>query len=130
MSEIIIIKSEADRQRAIDFIRDLPIDKPHKMEVKLHRKKRTLNQNSLYWKWMTILGDETGHSAEEMHIICLQKFAPVKLIEAFGTVSAMRSSSAMNTAEMSDYMTQIMAMGVEFDIQLPTPQDLGYEQTW
>ena len=44
------------------------------IRIKLRSNNRSKEQNSLYWKWINILSNETGFQVEEMHELVKYKF--------------------------------------------------------
>ncbi len=44
------------------------------IELREIKKKRTFDQNSLYWLWLTVLQVETGMDKDELHLLYRAKF--------------------------------------------------------
>ena len=44
------------------------------IRIKVRTNNRTTEQNSLYWKWINIMSEETGFTKEEMHELIKYKF--------------------------------------------------------
>ena len=124
-----IIRNESDKDKAQAHIKALNIDKPWKMELKPYRKNRSLAQNSLYWQWITCIGNELGYIKDEMHAIMAHMFLPEKLVEYDGKqIKQDRSTSRLNTKQFTEYLESIdrWAAG-DMGIVLPSPEDLYYE---
>ena len=47
------------------------------IRIKVRTNNRTTEQNSLYWKWINIMSEETGFTKEEMHELIKYKFLKV-----------------------------------------------------
>lgn len=125
----IIIRDETGRKRAIDLLLVLNLTKPWEITVEPHRKKRTLSQNALYWKWLdevvTAVARETGDDKDAIHQVFKEKFLKAKTIEALGVTTYEYSTKDLTTVEMSEYMTRIHAwVTSELGILLPMPEDM------
>jgi len=60
------------------------------------KKSRSLQQNKLWWLYMSFLSDHIGYSKEEMHEICKFKFLKrEKVIEGTGEVLYTRNTHAL-----------------------------------
>jgi hypothetical protein len=124
----IFIDCDAKRNDAITAIVKLIIDKKNKwcFEIKKYRKKRSLDQNSLYWMWMSILEKEsgTGYIKEEFHEYFLRYFG-IFSKEMFES-NLYKRTSEMTTIEMYEYMEKIRHFCLTnefFHIILPLPDD-------
>lgn len=108
-----IVRSEEGRQRALQVIASLDLAKPWEIIVAPHRKKRTLSQLGLYWKWINEVAEmvarETGHDADEIHEFFKQKFLPPEVIEINGEIIERRTTTNKSTVEMTAYMDRIYA---------------------
>lgn len=124
MTDIILV-GEAQRAHAIALISKLDLSKRWKVTVARHQNKRSLNQNSLYWKWLGIIAQETGHEADELHEYFKAKFLPPVFVELEGEAEAIRrSTTKLNTQDMSDYMDKVNAFAAsQLGIILPQPDD-------
>jgi hypothetical protein len=63
----IVVISEETRRRAIEIIKALPLDPKHEVSIREKVKDRSADQNALYWKWLTVIGNELGESKEDVH---------------------------------------------------------------
>jgi len=131
MPEPIRISDDRGKKIVIGLIEGLNLDKPWSVEIKPYRKKRTLSQNGLYWKFLDVVvqavHDETGNDKEDIHAFFKAQFLPVRTV-AIGseTRSVPVSTTKLSTAEMGDYMTKIQAWcGSELGLLLPDPRDYG-----
>ena len=107
----------------IDFMMSIDITKPMRFECSVIREKRSLNQNSLLWLWMTALekDSETGYTRDEFYQFFLEKFAPRR--EIF-TNLVIVTTSQMDSKQMSEFLDNIQRFAiVELQFKLPDPND-------
>lgn len=130
--QTIIVNDRAGAERTGAFIANMPLPYAMKVTVEKNVKKRTLPQNSLYWDWLTIIGDHLGYDKEEMHDVFREKFLPVEIIEVCGVRKKKLTSTsdpAFTTADMSAYMEKIDRFAAqELGILLPHPDDQWHQQ--
>ena len=105
--------TEKDRaKRYIDSLNeDFSVGKPS----------RTPRQNSAYWLWLVIIGQDLGYHKDELHEAFLDEFAPRE--EVLGRNVIVRTS-AMNTSQMSKYMERIKAFATDHFIRLPEEDEM------
>lgn len=123
-----IVRDDYVRGRVLDLIAKLDLSKPWEITVEPHRARRSLNQNSLYHKWVGIVAAETGHSHDEVHEFLKAEFLPPRHVEIGGRTRECRpSTTALKIDEMSQYMNQVYAWaGSTLGIILPVPEELGH----
>lgn len=119
--------------RVADLVRDLNCDgKQWDVEIKPHKKQRSVRANNLYWKWLTIIGDEIGYTKDELHDVFREKFLPVTEVEVFGVrrhVLTSTSDPDFTTDKMSAYMHHIDRFAAQdLGIMLPRPEDDAYTE--
>ena len=126
MKDRFIVRTEAVRQRLLSKISKLDLEKPHEVAIKPYVKKRSLDQNALYWKWLTIIHEETGQDKDDLHEIMMRKFLEPRYVgipheqkDAYRIYSTKR----LTTAQFSEYMEKINAWASDFGIALPHPED-------
>ena len=124
----VIIRDEGMRTRVVQHIANLNIAKPWAITIEPYRKKRSLSQNSLMWKWVNEVAehvrDATGQDADDIHEFFKVKFLPSKIVEINGETIEYRTTTKLSTAEMSQYMDMIYAwVTTELGLLLPMPQD-------
>ena len=77
------------------------------MTIRERKSKRSIEQNSRYWKLLTELGKHLGYSPDEMHDICRFKFMR-NAIEINGErLPLLKSSTKLTTKEMAEYQEAI-----------------------
>lgn len=149
MKQTIIIPDKERRTLALRVIENLPFEPVHEVIVREFKKDRSAEQNSLYWKWLTIIGNELGESKEELHERYKDKFLVsiferdnpdyAEMIQSLRTVwkqgmhkealslrkriVALTSTTDCNTRQMSEYMTTIEHDAASLSIRLPHPED-------
>ncbi len=127
MPQTLTIANEQSRRRAAEHVAGLSVDgKRWEVTVKRWRKKRTLNQNALYWKWITEVvdhvSDYTGYEKDEVANHCKQEFLPPKIIAIDGKRSHYRTTTNLSTKEMAEYMDRIYRWASqELGLVLPSP---------
>lgn len=130
MKTTIIIKGMDQVRHVIDLLTRLPLDGTKCVEIKDFKKKRSLDQNSLLHKWLTVIADETGNSLEAVKDEMKRKFLGVVMREftypngKVAMLPSLRSTTELNTKEMTTFLNQIEALASEFGIILPHPEDL------
>lgn len=133
MTAPFIISDEAGRQHALDRIAHLDLDqKKWELTVKRHRKRRSLSQNRMYWAWVTevadAVSDYTGYEKDEVHEFFKQNFIPGRRVAIAGMEAVHRTTTKLNTKEMSEYCERIHHWAsMEVGLNLPLPPERGYD---
>lgn len=130
MSAEFTIRDEQSRQFALDSIGRLNVAKPWTVTLAPFRKKRSLSQNALMWKWLDEvaghISETTGYSPEEVHEHMKRKFLTPKRIEIDGEITESYSTRNLTTAEMTDYLNRIYVWATsEMGLFLTNPEDQG-----
>jgi len=129
---IIIIKNNALK----DFILALE-GKNVIVTIEKAKDKRSLQQNALYWEWMSIIGEYVGETKEKMHLIFKRQFLykkfPALDKDVFLNYLATQevdatSTKKLNMREMKEYMDNVNAQAKELGIILPLPEDRFYKE--
>ena len=135
MTENFIIGTLADRQRMIDRIVQLDLDKRWEITVKRHRKRRSNAQGRLYFGWVEEVVkhvvEYTGYEKDEIHDHLKNSFLePGREIQIKGLPDRRRSptTTALDTKEMSEYCNRIYRWAsVELGLALRLPPERGYD---
>lgn len=61
-----IVKTEHDRQRVMDVIRQMPLYPVQKVTIADYKRNRTLEQNAAFHAWCALLAEHTGYTEEEV----------------------------------------------------------------
>lgn len=100
--------------QVIGVLSKMSSDRVYIVDIREYHPKRSLEQNSLYWKWMEelalFLTNSTGQvaSGQDMHEICRDRFLHTKVIEMNGDAFRLsRSTTGLNVSEMGEYMDKI-----------------------
>ncbi len=122
----IIIRDETLRQRAIELIYGLSLDKPWMITVEPFRKKRTLSQNALMHMWVgkvvEAAAEHTGYGHDDMHQHFKEMFLTPQITEISGRISKRWTTTGLSTAEMAEYTDKIYAWASsELGLFLPLP---------
>jgi len=149
MKAKIKVITEIQRQHAIKVLEQLPLDVIHTVEIKPFKKDRSLDQNALYWQWLTIIGNELGESKETLHerykdgflVQIYERDNPeyAEMVQALREVwkhgmkneaislrkriVALTSTTTATTSQMAEYMTEVERRAAELGIRLPHPED-------
>ena len=135
MDQTIAIHTEGMREAACKIVRGLPT--PFEVIVQPIKKKRSLAQNRLYWKWIGEISlqmevpDENGelqkYDRDTWHDLCRMKFLGVKVIK-LGDKEYPRpamSTTKLKVGEFADYLTKIEAHFLSKGVQLTFTDDYG-----
>ena len=101
------IKSEYDRQKAINLLKACDIKKDNLFELKKIYKNRNTSQNSLMWCWYNFLEDETGTPAEQCHEIFKKMYCPFKKVSLKGREIIIQSTKLLDQKEFAEYLEKI-----------------------
>ena len=90
--------------------------------------KRSVNQNDLMWLWFKCIESSTGTDKNDIYMYYCKKFL-CKVIHVGEKVEKVyETSSMLNTAQMSEFMTKIQADAAsELGITIPIPEDKYFE---
>ena len=125
-----IVADERGRQRAMDVLSTLSLDKPWSVVIEPYRKKRTTSQNALMWAWLDqvaqLVHDDTGTDKDDVHEFFKLKFLPVKTIVISGeTKHIPGSTKELSAADMAAYMDKVYAwVTSNLGLILPVPEDV------
>ena len=97
-------------------------------------KKRSLPQNSYYWKLLEIIGEDIGYESEDMHEIFKHKFLKKeKEVMIKGkpfTFEKTISTTKLTTAQFTEYIEKIKRFcAVELAMYLPDANDAYISNT-
>lgn len=115
---LVIVRSDADRQRAADWA----MKAPEGTRIEFKAIKRTLAQNSRMWSMLTDVATQVRWhgqrlTADEWKLLFLdaldRETRTVPSLDGQGVVSLGRSSSDLSRQEMSDMQELIAAFGAK-----------------
>jgi hypothetical protein len=122
------VVNEQTKKAAISYLEKLPEGKRYDVSVTLHRNRRSIPQNSLYWLWLGCISCETGNEVEDLHGYFKDRFLSRK-VEIFGDeYNTGTSTKKLNTAEFTAFLDKVQQFAAGEGIILPNPEDLYFEQ--
>lgn len=96
------------------------MDGEYYIQIKKHYKGRTKPQNDYYWDICTLIAVELGYEKDDIHRYCGDMF----LRDNSGIIPKVKSTTSLNTKEMSDYIEQVRRWAQEeLNIYCPTPEE-------
>lgn len=98
----------------------------YNITIEKWKESRSAQQNRLFWKWMTIMGEDFGYHKDEMHDEMIDLFAPIytgKDILSGKPKQKRYTTSMMDVRQMYDFMNRIDQFAAENNIRLPQPDD-------
>lgn len=110
--EILILHPD-DRKKVYTVLADLDPAKKWKVTVGPYRKVRTKRQAGLMWVWLEEVvrhvHEDTGMDKGEIHDFFKEKFCPPSILEIGGEEVEHKTTTKLDTAQMSKYMDDIRA---------------------
>lgn len=113
--------------------------KPYQVELKPYKRKRSLDQNALYWMWLTELSKyltgkgrkfatkEWCHDAMRHSFLGFEEKEFMNVTTGEVTTSrALRSTTKLNTGGFTFYLEQIEAWALNIGCLLPVPEHSEY----
>jgi hypothetical protein len=125
------ILQHSDKQKVMDYVNRLPGGKKYTVEVKIKREQRSVNQNRLYFLWLSCLMDETGEHKDTLHEYFKQHFLGVDERFVFNKYQIIvpKSTTGLDTKQMTDYLERIQQFAnTELGVVLPNPEDRYWEE--
>jgi len=97
-------------------------DKEVEIRIKVRTNNRSKEQNSLYWKWINILSNETGFQVEEMHELVKYKFLQRNIVNNDGVEEViLKSTTTLTVSEFNKFMNDILYWSNDtLNINLPS----------
>lgn len=122
--------SDSDKEAVKAYVDKLPQGKRFDISIKLHREKRTIDQNRLLFLWIGCVSHETGYFKDEVHEIFKKKFLGTETFEIWGEkVERIKSTTSLDTKQFSQYLERIQQFAAtEMGIILPDPKDQYFDQ--
>ncbi len=136
-SEFILHKTEASWLATIASLYDLHEEAGGDLKlVVTNTSKRSLSQNSLYWKWLGEVSSQLkvrikqSHDTDTLHEYMKLQFCPCKevMIGSNSKPISIRSTKRLSKGEMHHYLTLIEQWAVERGFALTIPGDCEYVQ--
>ncbi|MDE2107178.1 MAG: hypothetical protein KGL39_58775 [Patescibacteria group bacterium] len=112
-------------KRILVLLNNLDLTKKWDVTVQRHSESRTRSQDGLYWRWVGIVADETGHDKDEIHHLMKTKFLDPIVLKIGDESMEYRSITKLSAKEMSAYMEKVYAFVTsQLGIALPVPEEL------
>lgn len=98
---------------------------------------RSIQQLKLYWKWMTIIGEEIGHTKEEMHYVfkrlfLADKMPPLQKDEFMeylqGLSKELATTRKLDKKQMMEFMDKVYEQAKSLGYHLPIPEFQNIEE--
>ena len=114
---------------AVEFIFSL-FAQDKRVTIVITKEKRTLDQNKLYWLWLSCIAKETGNDKEDLHEYFIYKYLNPELIQVFEKMIYKRlSTTQLDTKQFTGYLNKIQIFAnTELAIELPNPEDLKFAE--
>lgn len=116
------LKNPDEFDEAIRFINH-SFSQDKLIEIKVVRPTRSLKANAYYHLLLQICGSEWGYSLAEMKIIHKRDISPSVFIYYKNDRPFTKSSSELNSKELSDAIEQLKKYSAEQGLILPEPHD-------
>jgi hypothetical protein len=147
----IIIREQRNIDYAIKQLTEIDLSKPHVVKISEFKRTRSTAQNSLLWKWLTVIGNSVGLTKDELHLqFKSQYLMPIVLrddlddyaIDVHNKIRAMWagdakdeasmikrllvnyiSTSWLNVKQFTEYLHEIEGYARDGKIALPYPDE-------
>lgn len=122
-----IVKTEHDRQRVLDIVRQMPLYPVQKVTIADYKRNRTLEQNAAFHAWVKAIADHTGYTDEEVKDkLVLTVFEPVtrqvkvrrgSAIEEY-TIIERRSTADLTVEEFTRLQDAVLMVAHQLGVAL------------
>jgi len=122
--------TNADTAAVTAYLQKLSPAKEYDVTVAIHRSKRSVPQNALYWAWIALICEETGADRDEVHGELKRRYLPTENVTGmYGEVITRPVSTAkLDTAQFMAYLDKVQVFAsAELGIILPSPSDEIFE---
>jgi hypothetical protein len=120
VSPSVIFRTEETKDAAIRRIKAIKPDQENPLACWIgpYKKIRSLEQNALYWKLVSMVADATGHSREVLHIFFRRRAFGVQM-ERVGdvVVEYVPSSAKASKGDFSELIEHVQAFIAEHGIE-------------
>ena len=124
-----MIYEKKHRKEAIEYIDSL-FAQDKRVTIVITKEQRTLEQNRLYWLWLTCIAQNTGNDKDGLHEYFVSKYLQPELIQVFEKMIYKRlSTTLLDTKHFTEYLNKIQVFAnTELSIELPNPEDLKFAE--
>lgn len=115
-------------ETAIKFLNAI-WEKGKRAKIEKVSDKRSIDQNSLYWLWLTSISRETGNEKNYLHDFYRMEFLPKRIIKIGELKYEMPiSTTELDVSQFTQYLNKIQThANCELGIDLPNPEDKRFE---
>jgi hypothetical protein len=111
-------------------------DRSYRISVVEWREKRSLSQNSLYWKWLDEINTQNPlkvngskiQGPDLWHEVFKKYYCPAKLITNGSQSIEVKSTKILDVGEMTFYLNKIENWCIDRGIKLTMPESSEYYQ--
>lgn len=91
---------------------------------------RSIPQNKLYWLWLKLIAEETGHTDNDLHAYFKAMFLGKQYKVLFNEqVEIEASTTRLSTKDFTTFLDKISLFASEtLGIILPKPDDIGFNE--
>jgi hypothetical protein len=112
----------------LSSLKELDWNIGYQIKVSKIKEKRSLDQNRLYWLYLTCISHETGNDKNDIHEYCKEKFLIYRDIVIFNDVIKITGTTTnLDTKMFNEYLENIIRFAGELGITLPNPSDKNFE---
>ena len=124
-----MIFGKNNKIEAIEYIDSL-FAQDKRVTIVITKEKRTLDQNRLYWLWLTCIAQNTGNNKNSLHEYFILRYLQPELVSVFEKMIYKRlSTTSLDTRQFSEYLNKIQLFAnTELSIELPNPEDLRFAE--
>ena len=117
------------RKGAIEYI-DSIFAQEKRVTIVITKEQRTLDQNRLYWLWLTCISQNTGNDKDSLHEYFVSKYLQPELVQVFEKMIYKRlSTTLLDTKQFTEYLNKIQLFAnTELSIELPNPEDMRFAE--
>ena len=100
------------------------------IEIKQVKNIRSIDQNRLYWLWLSCISQETGNDKDYLHDHFKGCYLESPVIELKGKkIHVLGSTKTLDTNEFTKYLEKIQVFSnTELGINLPNPDDVNFKE--
>lgn len=122
-----ILTTEEKRRAAADYVAHIRANPTMCVKVEEYKPNRSNAQNRLMWMWLNLIAEEIGEEPENLHEQLKVRFLGVerKVVDGQALIQP-RSTTTLDTKEMSQHLLKIEALANDLEIVLPRPDDYLY----
>lgn len=129
------MKTIPTNKQTIEYLKgrldDVPLDGKWYVEIKKVKSRRKIDQNAMYWAWMSYLSEyHAGTKADKnwYHEGFKRKFLEPKMINRFGKEREHYTTTDMDEGPFAQYMKDVYNDCLLFGITLPKKVGKEYDQ--